>query len=106
MNAATQYRTVELPDLEDVAAGLVEIWRHVESEDVDVRLQVTEDGAWYLHSGDASYDQDHRGFWGAGSLPGKAERSSLGEKDRARICRMWAEDLLDEVREEVATAGE
>jgi hypothetical protein len=37
---------------------------------VDVRLQVWPDGTWALHSGDSSYDQDHRGYWGASSLNG------------------------------------
>lgn len=35
----------------------------------DVRLQVCEDGAWHLRTGPSDYDQDHRGFWGAGALP-------------------------------------
>lgn len=95
--------SIELPTVDEVASYLLAIWDQVESEDVDVRLQVV-DGTWYLHSGDASYDQDHRGFWGAGSLPGKAERSALTPRDRATMARMWASDLVDEVREEVATA--
>lgn len=75
---------IELPEVDAVTSGLMAIWNVVESEDVDVRLQVV-DGTWYLHSGDASYDQDHRGFWGAGSLPGKAERSALTKDDRVRM---------------------
>jgi len=34
----------------------------------DVRLQVTDDGAWQLHFRSADYDQDHRGFWACGSV--------------------------------------
>ena len=39
-------------------------------EYLDVRLQVTVNGddqsaSWSVHTGDASYDQDHRGYWGA-----------------------------------------
>src|SRR5690606_813072 len=34
-------------------------------ETCDVRLQVYEDGDWAIRFGDSSYDQDHRGFWGA-----------------------------------------
>jgi hypothetical protein len=30
-----------------------------------VRLQVV-DGSWYFHTGDNSYDTDHRGAWGYG----------------------------------------
>lgn len=34
---------------------------------LDVRLQVTDD-AWHVHTGDASYDSDHHGAWGASVL--------------------------------------
>lgn len=34
------------------------------TDGIDVRLQCTEVG-WQLHTGDASYDQDHRGVWGS-----------------------------------------
>jgi hypothetical protein len=37
----------------------------------DVRLQVV-DGDWMIHTGDAQYDQDHRGRWGAGWVPAGA----------------------------------
>ena len=42
----------------------------IESEDdfMDVRLQVLDDGSWMLHTGDASYDTDHHGSWGAGTM--------------------------------------
>lgn len=36
-------------------------------EGLDVRLQVT-DSAWHVHTGDASYDTDHHGVWGASGL--------------------------------------
>lgn len=35
---------------------------------IDVRLQVYFDGSWCYHTGDVSYDQDHRGCWGCGSV--------------------------------------
>lgn len=38
---------------------------------VDLRVQLL-DGGWTLHTGDASYDQDHRGFWGAASVAADA----------------------------------
>ena len=34
----------------------------------DIRLQFWPDGDWAVHSGDSSYDQDHRGFWGCSSV--------------------------------------
>lgn len=55
-----------------------------ETPGFDVRLQV-HDGSWSLHTGDASYDQDHRGYWGAGFL-------TEGDGD----CRELAQDLIDE----------
>lgn len=39
----------------------------------DVRLQVTPDG-WRLWWGLSDYDLDHRGFWGASSVPGSVQR--------------------------------
>src|SRR3954465_10405416 len=35
---------------------------------MDVRLQVYPGGSWALRRGDASFDTDHRGYWGAESL--------------------------------------
>jgi hypothetical protein len=35
----------------------------------DVRLQILPDGSWAVHTGDSSYDQDHRGVWGSASVP-------------------------------------
>ena len=52
----------------------------------DVRLQVV-DGSWELHTGDSSYDQDHRGRWGASWVRAGA---SMAE------CRGIARDLIDE----------
>lgn len=42
-------------------------WQHPEDHPLDVRLQCTEDG-WELHTGDPSYDTDHRGVWGASEV--------------------------------------
>lgn len=52
----------------------------MEGNDVDVRLQVRigvyDDGeygcCWDVHFGSAQYDTDHRGFWGASSVPPNA----------------------------------
>ena len=38
------------------------------SETIDVRIQVLPDGTRYFWYGDASFDTDHRGFWGAGTV--------------------------------------
>lgn len=34
----------------------------------DFRLQIHE-GTWETYTGDAQYDQDHRGTWGSASVP-------------------------------------
>ena len=56
-----------------------------ESDSVDVRIQVASDGSWSIHSGDACYDTDHRGYWGA---------SSIGQYDSAEELRSVAEDII------------
>jgi hypothetical protein len=62
----------------------------------DLRLQVDGDG-WELHFGDASYDQDHNGVWGASSLP--------EGKTTARECRSIARDLLNQCADQYAESG-
>ena len=56
----------------------------------DVRLLVWPDGEWTLHTGDSQYDQDHRGFWGASSLPGAGKRFNSVE---------LARDLVSQARD-------
>lgn len=62
----------DFPTIDEIAVALAHIPAHVEHESeephIDVRLQVWDDGQWAIHTGDASYDQDHRGFWGAGCV--------------------------------------
>lgn len=82
---------MKIPSIRDVAHDL----RLINKEEfsyIDVRLQVTPDG-WYIHSGDASYDQDHRGFWGSSSVPGSGRR--FNSEDVAR-------DLISQIREDLA----
>ncbi len=55
----------------------------------DCRLQVLE-GCWQVHTGDSSYDTDHRGFWGASSVSIEATK-----KD----CREIARDLIGQATE-------
>ena len=58
----------------------------------DVRLQVTADGGWAIHTGLSDYDQDHRGYWGASWLP-VYSRGSMRE---------LAKDLIDQARDQAA----
>jgi hypothetical protein len=68
-----------------------------EDGQVDVRLQVYPDGAWQVHTGDASYDTDHRGFWGSTSIPTTRERWS--SYDVAR-------DLIEQCRDDHAQSAD
>lgn len=60
---------MRFPSIKAVRRELCLINANVEGE-CDVRLHVWPDGEWTIHYGDPSYDQDHRGYWGAGSVPG------------------------------------
>ena len=55
----------------------------------DIRLQVA-DGAWQVHTGDASYDTDHNGHWGASSV--SAGCSKREARDIARYLITEAAD--------------
>ncbi len=56
---------------------------------VECRLQV-HNGNWQLHTGDSSYDQDHRGAWGCGSIPWGCTR-----KESREIARELLNDCDD-----------
>ena len=56
---------------QDVYEYLCPVYTDLDGDEVDVRLQVTVNAGhayWTVHTGDASYDQDHRGYWGAETL--------------------------------------
>lgn len=44
---------------------------------IDVRAQYVDGEGWTFHSGDASYDQDHRGAWGASSVAADDDDDAL-----------------------------
>jgi len=57
----------------------------------DIRLQILEDGNWYIHTGLSDYDTDHHGVWGAGFLPlGRCNTASIA-KDLLEQCKDMAE---------------
>lgn len=83
---------MRFPAIADVAKALRSVkpqtGDYPDDTDVfDVRLQVWEDGSWTIHTGDSSFDQDHRGYWGASSIDPKTN------------CRELARDLIDECRD-------
>ena len=64
---------------------------------IDVRLQVLPNGSWQVWWGDSQYDTDHRGFWGASSVPGNGRRFMSADV---------AKDLIDQAKELKATVGD
>lgn len=71
--------------LEDLSGGLTDDAR---KEGSDIRLQVLDwDDDYVLHTGDASYDTDHHGDWGASTLDADMTRQQ---------CDLLALELLDE----------
>jgi hypothetical protein len=80
------------PSIRTVASALRAVNRDAEDE-CDVRLQVYPDGDWAVRFGPSDYDQDHRGYWGASSVPGHGRR--FGAESVAR-------DLIDQARDMAA----
>jgi len=80
-------RLLRFPSIVDVASALRDVNDFVD-DDCDVRLQVYPDGQWAVRFGLSDYDQDHHGYWGASSVPGKRFNS----KDIAR-------ELLEQAKE-------
>lgn len=85
---------MRFPKIDDVAAEL----RNINKQDTDdVRLQVYPDGDWAVRWGSSDYDQDHRGYWGASSVPGGNRR--FDSKDVAR-------ELIDRAKDQHAQGEE
>ena len=84
------------PSIAAVAAELRGISASVEG-DCDVRLQVYPDGKWWVRWGDASYDQDHTGYWGASSVPGVVKGRAV-RFDSRHVAR----ELLDQAKGQAA----
>lgn len=87
-----------LPTTDEVAEQLKHVQRMLTPDDGEcaVRLQVYQNGAWLVRFGDASYDTDHHGWWGAGAI-------SL--TDTTEELRWCAEDLVEQVEEMEAQDG-
>lgn len=66
-------------------------------EGIDVRLQLYTDGHWAIRFGASDYDQDHRGFWGASSVPGNGWTFDAEETAR---------DLYEQAMDHKAEGGE
>lgn len=93
---------MRFPSINDVSAELRAINKETlepddADEGIDVRLQVYPDSQWAVRWGSSDYDQDHRGFWGASSVPGNNRRF-----DSKAVAR----DLIEQAREQKATGGD
>ncbi len=98
------------PKIKDVASDLIIINRgigYIDPADAefgcdenlcDVRLQVHKDCGWTIHTGDSSYDQDHRGYWGSSFLPGCNRNGRPKRFDSVDIAR----DLIEQCKEQFA----
>lgn len=86
--------------IQSIAAGLRELHRDFldeENNEMDVRLQVYPDGSWALRYGSSDYDQDHRGYWGAGSI-------ALDDSDET--LDSVARELVEQALDQAATSGD
>jgi hypothetical protein len=76
----------DVPTVEAVAVALRDVrdWlRRERMTDTDVRLQVCD--GWTVHHGDSSFDQDHRGMWGASSVSARDTLATLHETARGLV---------------------
>lgn len=73
---AARKSRMKWPAVAHVAAALRKVNEYDcdAEEGIDVRLQVYPDSEWALRYGYSDYDQDHRGYWGASSVPGSRRR--------------------------------
>jgi hypothetical protein len=97
-----KFQGIVLPTTADVRADLTGVLNQAkkwgtfsdqEEDTIDVRLQVHDNGDWYLHAGDSSFDTDHRGYWGSSSI-------SVGETQTT--LQQIASQLLNEVKDSIA----
>jgi hypothetical protein len=100
--------TTDFPSISEVAESLVihtTGWApesgSEEDQFLDVRLQVTKDGRWAIHTGNSRFDTDHTGFWGATSI--EATDAAHGD---VRHMRVYATDLIEEAMTDASMAGE
>ena len=62
-------------------------------DETDVRLQLHNDGTISIHYGDAQYDTDHSGYWGA---------STLSQSDSTADLEYMARDLVNQAIDSAA----
>ena len=102
---------IRFPSIRNVAKALSGVKQHCEPYSdtgrdvddsaswVDVRLQVDPEGYWSVHSGDSSYDQDHRGYWGASSVSRRSNMREVAAELIEQAKDHYAECRADEAQE-------
>ena len=92
-NILDQERDNIIHDLKGVKQFIAlnqEIFPAEDDQFVDFRVQVV-DGRVYTHTGDPSFDQDHRGYWGACVVFPDADLEELVEWMRDEILDQYAQ---------------
>ena len=85
------------PTPQEIQDELIGIRDSLEGTDeIDVRLQVEDNGTWTVHSGDPQYDTDHKGFWGASTVDPTDTDDELFDR---------ADDLINQAKDAAAEAG-
>lgn len=84
---------MRFPSIKDVTFQVYSYVRDLKEwhiEEGDVRLQVYPDCGWVVRTGDSSYDQDHRGYWGASSVSNTTTKTE---------CRAIARELIEQAKD-------
>jgi len=63
-----------------------------DEDGLEVRVQYFENGNYYFHSGDLSFDSDLLGYWGYGYL------------DEGTDTELLAKDMIEELLEDIASS--
>lgn len=94
-----EFKESYFPSVAEVVADLLNIQAEgpIDGDYMDVRLQVYPDWQWVIRTGDASYDLDHHGYWGAGEVSISDTREDL---------TALANDLIDQAMESLAQMGD
>jgi len=87
-------KPLKVPSADDVRGALLTVRDQLDDEvtEIDVRLQVYDNGTWALRSGSSDYDQDHRGYWGSGTVDADTDWAALAEDLIEQCLEQYAEE--------------
>ena len=91
----TRYLKTLVEEIKKDLKSSPDIFKGEEPDDsfVDVRLQ-WHDGKWSVLTGDSSYDQDHRGHWGASSITPDTKPETLAKELIEQVMEHMADDKV------------